>query len=289
MTNLQNKTAVLTGAARGIGKAVADALIQKGANVVIGDILDDEGKALVASYNANGKRAAYIHSDATKYKDNVALFQLAEAEFGGVDIAILNAGIISHSNNLFAPFDDSLDEKMMDINMTSVIKGTKVAVLHMARRGGGVIVSTASMAGLYGSTVELAPYTASKHAVVGYTRSFDMLPSVCNVRVNCVCPYWVETDLLSDLKEGSPFDTLVSKSPKTKIKTVVEGFITLLEDETRIGQTLLALPDGLKVHDRPTGYESTAVDPSHVQEYFKEDVGRLKEQLAQALERYEST
>ncbi|SAL99204.1 hypothetical protein [Absidia glauca] len=287
---LQGKTAVLTGASRGIGKAVADALVARGANVVIGDLLDKEGQALVDGYNSTEKRAAYIHSDATRYSDIVALFQLAEKEFGGVDIAVLNAGIISHSNNLFGPFDDVGDEKMMQVNVNSVIKGTKVAVLHMARRGGGVIVSTASMAGLYSSALELAPYTASKHAVVGHTRSFDLLPAVCNVRVNCVCPYWVETDLLTYLKDGetqNPFDTLVTHSPRTKVQTVVEAFITLIEDDTRKGETLLALPDGIKVHDRPTGYQSTAIDPPHVQEYVKTNVAFMKAQLAEALKRYD--
>ncbi|KAI8344791.1 hypothetical protein BC941DRAFT_465000 [Chlamydoabsidia padenii] len=291
ISTLQGKTAVLTGASRGIGKAVADALYERGANVVIGDLLDKEGQALVDDYNNRDdkKRAAYIHSDATKYSDITALFQLAEKEFGGVDIAILNAGIISHTNNLFTPFDDASDEKMMDVNATSVIKGTKVAVLHMARRGGGVIVSTASMAGLYSSALELGPYTASKHAVVGYTRSFDLLPAVCNVRLNCVCPYWVETDLLTYLKEGdtpNPFDTLVSQSPRTKVQTVVDAFITLIEDDSRVGQTLLALPTGVKLHDRPPRNEDIVMDGAHIQDYIKTTVAKMKEQLDDALKRY---
>ncbi|KAI8100141.1 uncharacterized protein BX664DRAFT_322984 [Halteromyces radiatus] len=242
---LKGKTAVLTGAARGIGKAVADALIEKGANVVIGDLLDSQGEALVASYNTDGKRAAYIHADVTKYKEIVALFQLAEKEFGGVDIAILNAGIASNSNNLFTDLNDLQDERMIDVNVTSVIKCTKVATLHLARRGGGVIVSTASVAGFHSGGISLAPYTASKHAVVGYTRAFDILPSICNVRVNAVCPYWVETDLITSLHPdddsttATPFEKLVINSARTKIETVVEAFMTLIEDESRIGKLIL--------------------------------------------------
>ncbi|KAI8066755.1 hypothetical protein BC940DRAFT_302222 [Gongronella butleri] len=256
--SLEGKVAVLTGASRGIGKAIADALVAKGCKVVLGDILDKEGEAVVAEYNKDGKRAAYIHADVTKYNDNVALFKFAEKEFGGVHIAVLNAGIINGGNNIFTEFDDERDAKMIDINVTSVIKGSKVATLALARSGGGVIIHTASIAGLYSSIMHLAPYTASKHAVVGYMRSFDLMPAVCNVRMNAICPYWVQTNLLDGLNRGTadkdPIEKLVANSPRTKIETVVEGVMTLIEDETRVGQTLVALPDGLTVHERPVSY-----------------------------------
>ncbi|KAI9302601.1 hypothetical protein BJ944DRAFT_269704 [Cunninghamella echinulata] len=290
----KGKVAVITGASRGIGKRVAEALLERGAYIVIGDVLDREGEALVTEYNKNDKRAAYLHCDVTKYKDNVALFKLAEKEFGGVDIAILNAGIAGGANNLFGPLDDEKDEKMIDINVTSVIKGTKVATLSLARRGGGVIVNTASMAGLFNGPIALAPYIASKHAVVGYTRSLDLLPSVCNVRANCVCPYWVQTDLIDSLNRTEsnankdPFEILVANSPRTKIETVVEAFLVLIEDETRVGQTLLALPDGIKVHDRPAPYDSTKVELVHIQQYGKDAIADAKIELAKALERYET-
>jgi NAD(P)-dependent dehydrogenase (short-subunit alcohol dehydrogenase family) len=89
LSNLKGKVAVLTGASRGIGKAIADALIENGANVVIGDILVKEGEEVVAAYNAKAgtKVAAFIHTDVTKYSDNQALFKLADAEFGGVDVS----------------------------------------------------------------------------------------------------------------------------------------------------------------------------------------------------------
>lgn len=89
LSNLKGKVAVLTGASRGIGKAIADALIANGANVVIGDILVKEGEEVVAAYNAKAgtKVAAFIHTDVTKYSDNQALFKLADAEFGGVDVS----------------------------------------------------------------------------------------------------------------------------------------------------------------------------------------------------------
>ncbi|ORX46033.1 NAD(P)-binding protein [Hesseltinella vesiculosa] len=295
MTNdnkLQGKVAVLTGASRGIGKEVADALVSKGCKVVIGDILDKDGESVIASYNAEGNRAVYLHTDVTKYSDNVALFKLAEKEFGGVDIVVLNAGIIGGANNLFGDFDDERDSKMMDINVTSVIKGTKVATLALAKRGGGVIVNTASIAGLFANIPHVAPYTASKHAVVGYTRSLDLLKVVCGVRCNAVCPYWVETKLLHNLHRDTqdidPIEKLVANSPRTKMETVVEAFMLAIEDETRVGQTLVALPDGIQVHERPQSYPSCKVPDEFIQTFIQESIVDYKNQLAVALERYES-
>ncbi|KAI8877428.1 NAD(P)-binding protein [Backusella circina FSU 941] len=185
LSSVNGKVAVLTGASRGLGKAIADKLIENGAKVVIGDILEKEGNETVAEYNekAGSKVAAFIRTDVTKYQDNIALFKLAEKEFGGVDIALLNAGIINNSDSMFTPLDDELEERMININTTAVIKGTKVALLHMAKRGGGVVLHLASVAGLV-SAPELSSYNASKFGVVGYTRSFGLMPTICNVRVN---------------------------------------------------------------------------------------------------------
>lgn len=102
-------------------------------------------------FRAGEKVAAFIHADVTKYSDNVALFRVAESEFGGVDFALLNAGIGAGANSMFTPLDDALEERMININTTAVIKGTKVALLHMAKRGGGAIVHLASVAGFFSS------------------------------------------------------------------------------------------------------------------------------------------
>ncbi|CEP19296.1 hypothetical protein [Parasitella parasitica] len=293
LSSLKGKVAVLTGASRGIGKAIADALVKHGAYVVIGDILVAEGEQLVADYNANAgsKVAAFIRTDVTKYSDNQALFKLADAEFGGVDYALLNAGIGSNANSMFTEMDDELEERMIDINTTAVIKGTKVALLHMAKRGGGSIVHLASVAGFF-SSPSLASYNASKHGVIGYTRSFQLMPRICNVRVNAICPYWVETDLISSVKqtgkEDDPYYNIIKNSPRTKVKTVVDGFLTLILDEARNTQTLMALPEGLEIMEplvplASFGNEKTA---QLQEEYLKNAVQTAKAQLAAAMERY---
>ncbi|KAI9262247.1 hypothetical protein BDA99DRAFT_510669 [Phascolomyces articulosus] len=246
---LKDKVAVITGGSRGIGRAVAEALIARGASVVIGDILEAEGKATAEEFNtlAGSKIAVFIRTDVTSYKDNIALFQCAEKEFGGVDIAFLNAGIAGQESDIaLGPPDDKIDERAMDVNGISVIKGTKIAILHMAKRGGGVIVNTASMLGV-DTMPSTNAYSASKHAVVGWTRSFTLLPQVCNVRVNAVCPHYVDTDMIavheSMIARGGPMVELIPKIHKATISNVVKGVLTLIEDQQRNAQTLLVLPD----------------------------------------------
>ncbi|KAL7311717.1 hypothetical protein PS15m_009441 [Mucor circinelloides] len=293
LSNLNGKVAVLTGASRGIGKAVADVLVDNGCKVVIGDILVEEGQKVVADYNAKAgtKVAAFIRTDVTKYSDNQALFKLADAEFGGVDYALLNAGIASNSNSMFTPMDDAVEERMIDINTTAVIKGTKVALLHMAKRGGGAIVHLASVAGFF-SAPDLASYNASKHGVIGYTRSFQLMPHICNVRVNALCPFWVETDLLPTFKSTEKGEDLylnvIRNAPRTSIKTVVDGFLTLVLDPARNTETLMAVPEGLKVMEPllPLASFSNEKSEKAQKEYLAATIPFKKAELAAAIERY---
>ncbi|KAI8145476.1 hypothetical protein BJV82DRAFT_603807 [Fennellomyces sp. T-0311] len=290
--SLAGKVAVITGGSRNIGKAVAVALVNRGAKVVIGDILDADGAATIKELNelAGAEVAAYIRTDVTKYADNSAMFQLAEKKFGGVDIAFLNAGIGNNANTMFLPLDDALDERMIDINTTSVIKGTKVAMLHMAKRGGGVIVNMASAAGLRGTAAE-AIYCASKHGVVGWVRSCDIYKAVCNVRVNAICPTFVETSLAADLSNSvdqDPFAEVVKAFPKVKMETVVEGVLKLIQDEDRNAQTLMALPhDLIKVYAPEAPYIPSEPEyKAAVEKYSKDSIVYFRKRLAEAQARY---
>ncbi|KAG2221815.1 hypothetical protein INT45_013311 [Circinella minor] len=234
--NYENKVAVITGGSRNIGKNVANALIEKGAKVIIGDILDREGQKTVEEFNSRvGKHvASFLHTDVTKYKDLMELFQLAENTFGGVDIVFLNAGITLDHDILLDPLDDEQDEKIMNVNTMGIIKGTKVAVRHLNKRGGGVIVATSSALGLEAYSYT-SMYNASKHAVVGWIKSFEHLPSVCNVRINAVCPYAVETDFLKQFPKPMVRLTQSINSIPVDMDTVIKAVILLIEDKKRNG------------------------------------------------------
>ncbi|KAL9552933.1 hypothetical protein MBANPS3_003549 [Mucor bainieri] len=293
---IKGKVAVITGGSRGIGKSVADAIIANGGMVVIGDLLEKEGASVVADYNARAAKqvAAFIRTDVTKYSDNKALFQLAEKEFGGVDYALLNAGIGYNANSMFSPLDDEMEEKVLQVNTIGVIKGTKVALLHMAKRGGGSIVHIASAAGFF-SSPGLASYNASKHAVIGYTRSFQFMPYICNVRVNALCPYWVDTDLLSTVKttdnQEEPFYNVIKDSPRVPMKTVVEGVMTLFTDADRNTETLLATPEGIVAMEAPHPPDSFQSKEANnaFRKYISDAIPLGKAHLEEALKRYESS
>ncbi|CAO3650443.1 unnamed protein product [Mucor fragilis] len=289
------KVVVLTGASRGIGKAIADALIVNGARVVIGDLLEKEGQDVVDTYNkeAKSKVAAFIRTDVTKYKDNQDLFKLAESAFGGVDHAVLNAGIALNSNSYFSEMNDDLEEKIIDVNTTAVIKGTKVALLHMAKRGGGSIVHVASVAGFVASPT-LASYNASKHGVIGYTRSFTLMPSICNVRVNAICPFYVDTDLVNTkYKNETEADTgqrrLIHTFDLTPMSVVVEGALQLMADDTKNTEAVLCLPKGNVPMERPSlpGSLMTKENVASLKQYSDQvSIPLAKSALKGALQRY---
>ncbi|KAI9270600.1 hypothetical protein BDA99DRAFT_502232 [Phascolomyces articulosus] len=288
------KVAVITGGARNIGKCIATDLVKKGAKVVLGDLLDADGDATVKELNelAGGEEiAAYIHTDVTKYADNVALFKLADTKFGGVDIAIFNAGIGTNANTMFMPFDDKLDERMLDINTTAVIKGNKVAMLHLAKRGGGVIINMASAAGLQARPA-VGIYCASKFGVVGWVRSCNLYEKICNVRVNAVCPTFIQTSLADDLSnavDDDPFAKLVQKMAKVPMEYVIETVTKFIDEEERNAQTLVVLPDGIHLYEPPNPYGHIAAhDPGYaegLEEYSKESINYFKKRLAAARER----
>ncbi|KAH8555643.1 hypothetical protein BGW37DRAFT_478021 [Umbelopsis sp. PMI_123] len=241
---LLNKVAIVTGGSRGIGKALVTTLVERGAKVVIGDVLDKEGEDLAKTLNSehSDKIAVFVHTDVTTWDDNKRLFATAETEFGGVDIACMNAGIAEKPENVFSPLEG--ESKTLQVNIDGVIKGNRVALLHLAKRGGGVIVNTASVAGFLGSSV-IPHYTVSKHGVVGWTRSMLLMKEVANVRVNAICPYTVDTDILTAM--DIPGGGFLQSTPRVPMEVVMGAYMAAIEDESRHCETILALPDGFQV------------------------------------------
>ncbi|ORX46034.1 NAD(P)-binding protein [Hesseltinella vesiculosa] len=286
------KTVLITGGANGIGKAVAQSYRQRGANVVIGDIQDNQGKAVVDEMNeeAGKKVALYVHCDVRHYKDNIRLFCAADKAFGHVDFAFLNAGIGNTCNTIFAPLDDDRENRLIDVDLTAVVKGTKVALLHMAAHGGSIVV-TASVCSFM-TPPPFSVYNAAKHGVVGWVRSLNYMPAVCNVRINAICPAWIDTELLADFgKRGEePYWKVVDVLPRASMKTLIEAVDQCVQDETKSGATLLVMPDGVKDHPQTAMFESMMDEVTllAVDAYGPEMVARYKHELAVALREYES-
>jgi len=193
---------LITGAASGIGRAIAGRGAQAGARLVLGDV-DAEGLAATAAALENDAGAvATRHCDVRRMEDVVALAELCETRFGTPDKVFANAGI---EGPLGAPWEASEADfaNVIDINLTGIWRVMKAVLPAMVARGSGAIVATASVAGLVGAD-GLAAYVASKHGVVGLVRSAAISVAKSGVRINALCPGMVETALLKRLEAAAP-------------------------------------------------------------------------------------
>jgi len=194
---LDDKVAIITGAARGQGAAEARLFAAEGAKVVLGDVLDEDGELVAKSI---GAAATYVHHDVTDETGWAALVEAARGAFGGVDILVNNAGIL-HSAPLL---DTTVDEYMrvVTVNQLGTFLGMKAVAPAMAARGGGSIVNISSIAGLRG-TQNLIAYGASKWAVRGMTKTAALEFAPMHIRVNSIHPGIIDTPMLSDLGIGA--------------------------------------------------------------------------------------
>jgi NAD(P)-dependent dehydrogenase (short-subunit alcohol dehydrogenase family) len=191
---LQGKVAIVTGGASGLGRATALALAKAGARVVVAD-LDVRGGREVAEMIDGHFRAC----DVSDLEANRALVDFAQEQCGGVDIAFLNAGVVTGCG-VGEDFDLARYRRAMGANLDGVVFGTHAVLPALRARGGGAIVATASLAGL--AAVPLDPlYGANKHAVVGLARSLGPALAPHNVRFNAVCPGFAESRIIDHLRD----------------------------------------------------------------------------------------
>ena len=190
MDRLQGKIILISGGARGQGAAEARACIAEGARVVIGDVLDDQGQALVRQL---GNGAVYVHHDVTKEEDWDAAVKAAEA-MGGLHGLVNNAGIYRPARLMDT--DAALFEAHMRVNQLGPFLGMKAVVPLMEKSGGGSIANISSTAGLRGSPAAMA-YSATKWALRGMTKAaaVDLAPR--KIRVNSIHPGPIDTEMLS--------------------------------------------------------------------------------------------
>lgn len=195
---LRDKVAVITGAASGFGRGIADAFVREGAKVVIADIQKEEGKAVARSLGAS---ATSVFCDVTAKADIENTVRHAIKTFGGLDIVVNNAGI-THKNQPALDVTESEFDRIYAVNVKSIYLMTVAAAPHLEARGGGVIINTASTAGVR-PRPGLTWYNGSKGAVITLTKSLAAELAPKNIRVNAINPVIGETGLLEDFM-GAP-------------------------------------------------------------------------------------
>ena len=199
MGRLDGKVAIISGGARGQGAAEARLFVAEGANIVIGDVLDEAGGAVAAEL---GDRAAYVHLDVTDESQWQAAVALAEERFGPVTVLVNNAGIL-HFQSIHKT-ERADFERVMQVNVVGVFLGIKAVTPSMTSAGGGSIVNISSTAGLQGLPL-LGAYVSSKWAVRGLTKTAAIDLGSKGIRVNSVHPGGIDTPMVEGTSKDAPF------------------------------------------------------------------------------------
>jgi NAD(P)-dependent dehydrogenase (short-subunit alcohol dehydrogenase family) len=223
VANVKNKRILITGGASGIGEASAKVLASRGAKVIIADLSIVQGGKIAAQANQNGHHIEFHKVDVSSGDSVRALFALAIASLGGLDVVINNAGISHDPAPMHELNDDDFDRNIA-VNLKGVWHCMRAAIGCMAGNGTGHIINLASIAGLR-SSPGLSAYSASKHGVIGLTKSAAIEYAKFGLRVNAVCPSFVDTPMvqntLAKLDERSQ-KAIVKASPLKRLGKVEE-------------------------------------------------------------------
>lgn len=252
---LEGKIAIVTGGARGIGEATVRLFARHGAKVVIADVEDRRGIILANSLSPS---VTFVHCDVSQEEDIENLINSTVSHYGRLDILFNNAGVLGNQSKhkSILDFDGDEFDKVMRVNVKGMALGIKHAARVMIPRGVGCIISTASVAGVMGGLGPHA-YTASKHAIVGLTKNTACELGRYGIRVNCISPFGVATDMLinawrtsSDEEEdcmnfGLPCEQQVEKMEEfvrslanlkgstLRTKDIAEAALYLASDESK--------------------------------------------------------
>lgn len=203
MGDMSGKTALVTGAGSGIGRATALAFAARGVHVVASDIADENGMETTRLISAAGGEAHYVHADVSKTADVVGMVRFAVESEGRLDFAVNNAGIGGELSSFTADYSEEAWHRLIGINLTGVFLCMKHEIPEILKTGGGVIVNMASVLGTVGLS-GAAAYVAAKHGVLGLTKTAALEYGPQGLRVSALCPGFINTPLVSQggIEEG---------------------------------------------------------------------------------------
>ena len=242
MASLSGKVAIVTGGSSGIGKATAIAFAREGAKVVVASRREKEGQETVKQVQLAGSEGFFIKTDVSKETDVSAMVEKTIATYGHLDYAFNNAGIEQIPTPLVEQTEETFDQ-VMDINVKGVWLCMKHQIPQMLVSGGGAIVNMSSISGMIGAS-GLPIYVASKHAVLGLTKSVALEYAKEGIRINAVCPGMIETDLLDRVFANQEVkERLIAMHPIGRVgkpEEIAEAVVWLCSDKASFvtGQSL---------------------------------------------------
>jgi NAD(P)-dependent dehydrogenase (short-subunit alcohol dehydrogenase family) len=230
---LDGKVVLVTGGASGIGRATALTFAREGAKLVIADMNEEGGQQTVHMITEQGGEAIFVRTDVSQAVEVQTLISQAVATYGRLDCAHNNAGIAGRVGALTAEYPEDTWQQVIAVNLTGVWLCMKYEIPQMLHQGRGTIVNTASAAGLVG-TRGTSAYVASKHGVVGLTKTAALEYAQQGIRVNCVCPGWIQTPMTErGLSDPERRARIIASAPIGRVGTpeeVAEAVVWLCSD-----------------------------------------------------------
>jgi len=220
MQTLKNKTAIITGAGSGIGRAIAILYAAEGAKIILTDLDDTGGNETLSAVLKNGGEATYIHADTAKAEDSKMVVEQAVKKFGALHIAVNNAGVGGPLKPVGEYPVEGWD-KVIAINLSGVFYGMRYQIPAMLAAGGGSIVNMASILGKV-ATKNASAYVAAKHGVIGLTETAALDYADQKIRVNAVGPGYILTPLLTKTLDDATMKAIAGLHPVQRLGTAEE-------------------------------------------------------------------
>ncbi|MBO8170287.1 MAG: 3-oxoacyl-ACP reductase FabG [Bacillaceae bacterium] len=245
MRRLQERVAIITGGANGIGRETAYTFSKEGAQVVVADFDEEAGKELVAYLKEMNGEAMFVQVDVSDADSVNRMVDTVIQAYGRIDVLINNAGITRDA--MLTCLSEEDWKKVLDVNLTGVFNCTKAVAPHMIEQGKGKIINTSSISGVYGN-IGQTNYAASKAGVVGLTRTWAKELGQKGINVNAVAPGFIQTDMVADVPE-KVIERMLEQIPIQRLGRpvdVAKAYLYLASDDADyVNGTVLHVDGGI--------------------------------------------